>query len=116
MGVSVTSRSERYEAVMSLDVDGVWAMGLDLNRVTVTAVQWDGRSAVTVTLEGVNEHGVTQRGIYSGPTGTKADPGDPYNPRVGHLTDLPDTIRGVVEEATGLRLADYEARQDGGSR
>lgn len=110
---TVTTRSTSIEVFVSMSLTGFDAtlMGgeepLDVDHVTVTAIECDGHASVTVQVRGTNPWGMRQSGTYEAPTPAGRDPHDPYNSRVGHVQDLPAALRTVIEDACGVVFADY---------
>lgn len=80
---------------------------LSLTSATVTATEHDGHASCSVHVVGKNGWHVEQTGTFTAPRATDVDRADPYNTRVGHVSDLPSDLRAALEAATGIRFADY---------
>lgn len=111
---TVTSRTETITVTARVDLSGFSALrlgrgdsALTLSSATVTATEHDGHASCSVRIAGKNPWNVQQSGTFTAPRGTDVDRADPYNTRVGHVSDLPADLRAALEAATGIRFADY---------
>jgi hypothetical protein len=110
----VTSRTETITVTARVNLAGFRDLSLlrgdaplSLTGATVTATEHDGHASCSVHVIGKNAWHVEQTGTFTAPRGTDVDRYDPYNARVGHVSDLPAELLAALEDATGITFADY---------
>ena len=111
---TVTSRTETITVTACMNLDGFRDLNLlrgdsplSLTSATVTATEHDGHASCSVHVVGTNAWHIEQTGTFTAPRGTDVDRVDPYNTRVGHVSDLPAELLAEIEDATGITFADY---------
>lgn len=111
---TVTSRTVNITVTARVDLAGFADLSLlrgdsplIMSRATVTATERDGHASCCVHIVGRNHWDVVQTGTFTAPHASEIDRADPYNSRVGHVSDLPADLLTALEDATGITFADY---------